>query len=266
MEAGRPSVFVSIDGEAAASFARSWEGSVQWIARSSLRPGHRRKNWFVSVSRLPEPPKQPELHEADLFFETLRAGGPGGEHQNRTESAVRVTHRPTGASVIARDERSQHRNKALAIARLKSLIAAVHERERDVAQFQQWLVRITVERGNPVRTYDGSLPGFGPQHIGQGHEGFRRIGWKPDLSGFCATGNRDPAASATGFLIQQLDYLFASRSRISVSSCTSAGGGAAGAASFWLSNRLRILFTALTIRKMIHARIRKLMTTVRNFP
>jgi peptide chain release factor len=155
MEAGRPSVFVSIDGEAAASFARSWEGSVQWIARSSLRPGHRRKNWFVSVSRLPEPPKQPELHEADLFFETLRAGGPGGEHQNRTESAVRATHRPTGASVIARDERSQHRNKALAIARLKSLIAAVHERERDVAQFQQWLVRITVERGNPVRTYEG---------------------------------------------------------------------------------------------------------------
>ena len=154
-EAGRPSVFVSIDGEAAASFARSWEGSVQWVARSSLRPGHRRKNWFVSVSRLPEPPRQPELHEADLVFETLRAGGPGGQHQNRTESAVRVTHRPTGASVIARDERSQHRNKALAISRLKSLIAAVHERERDAAQFQQWLVRITVERGNPVRTYEG---------------------------------------------------------------------------------------------------------------
>ena len=154
-EAGRPSVFVSIDGEAAASFARSWEGSVQWIAKSSLRPGHRRKNWFVSVSRLPKPPRQPELHEVDLVFETLRAGGPGGQHQNRTESAVRVTHRPTGASVVARDERSQHRNKALAISRLKSLIAAVHERERDAAQFQQWLVRISVERGNPVRTYEG---------------------------------------------------------------------------------------------------------------
>ena len=155
MEAGRPSVFVSIDGDAAGSFARSWEGSVLWIARSRLRPGHRRKNWFVSVSRMPEPPKQPELHEADLVFEALRAGGPGGQHQNRTESAVRVTHRPTGASVVARDERSQHRNKALAIARLRALIAAVHEREGNAAQFQQWLVRITVERGNPVRTYEG---------------------------------------------------------------------------------------------------------------
>jgi peptide chain release factor len=155
MQAGRPSIFVSIDGDAASPFARSWEGSVQWTARSSLRPGHKRKNWFVSVGRLPDPPKQPELHEADLVFEALRAGGPGGQHQNRTESAVRVTHRPTGASVVARDERSQHRNKALAIARLRALIAAVHERERDAAQFQQWLVRITVERGNPVRTYEG---------------------------------------------------------------------------------------------------------------
>jgi peptide chain release factor len=155
MEADRPSVFASIDGEAAAPFVRSWEGTVQWIARSSLRPGHKRKNWFVSVSRLPEPPQRPDLHEADLIFETLRAGGPGGQHQNRTESAVRVTHRPSGISVVARDERSQHRNKALAIARLASLIGAVHQRERDAAQFRQWLVRIHVERGNPVRIYEG---------------------------------------------------------------------------------------------------------------
>ena len=154
-EAGRPSVLVSIHGDAAASFARSWEGTVLWIARSSLRPGHRRKNWFVSVNRLPEPPEQPDLREADLVFEALRAGGPGGQHQNRTESAVRATHRPTGVSVVARDERSQHRNKALAVARLKALVAAIHERERDAAQFQQWLTRITVERGNPVRTYEG---------------------------------------------------------------------------------------------------------------
>ncbi len=152
---GRASTFVSIDGEAADAFARSWEGSVQWIARSSLRPGHKRKNWFVAVHRLPSPPQLPEVKETEIAFEALRAGGPGGQHQNRTESAVRATHRPTGVSVVARDERSQHRNKALAISRLKSLIAAVHERERDAAQFQQWLVRITVERGNPVRTYEG---------------------------------------------------------------------------------------------------------------
>jgi peptide chain release factor len=96
-EQGRSSTFVSIDGEAADIFARSWEGSVQWIARSSLRPGHKRKNWFVSVSRLPSPPQLPELKEADLSFEALRAGGPGGQHQNRTESAVRGARRALAA-------------------------------------------------------------------------------------------------------------------------------------------------------------------------
>jgi peptide chain release factor len=154
VERGAASTFVSIDGEAADTFACSWEGSVQWVARSSLRPGHRRKNWFVAVHRLPSPPRLPELDEAEITFETLRAGGPGGQHQNRTESAVRATHRPTGTSVVARDERSQHRNKALAVERLRALIAAVHERQRNAAQFQQWLLRILVERGNPVRIYE----------------------------------------------------------------------------------------------------------------
>jgi peptide chain release factor len=155
MEHGRPSTFVAIDGEATDAFVRSWVGTVQWVARSSLRPGHKRKNWFVSVSRLPSAPQAPQLKEAEVAFETLRAGGPGGQHQNRTESAVRATHRPTGISVVARDERSQHRNKALAIERLRALIAAVHERERNAVAFQQWLVRISVERGNPVRIYEG---------------------------------------------------------------------------------------------------------------
>jgi len=154
-ERGRASTFVSVGGEAADAFARSWEGSVQWVAHSSLRPGHKRKNWFVAVHRLPRPPQLPEIKEAEIAFETLRAGGPGGQHQNRTDSAVRATHRPTGISVVARDERSQHRNKALAVERLRALIAAVHERERNAAQFQQWLVRIAVERGNPVRIYEG---------------------------------------------------------------------------------------------------------------
>jgi peptide chain release factor len=154
MERRRASTFVFIDGEGADIFARSWEGSVQWVARSSVRPSHKRKNWFVAVHRLPSPPHLPEIKETDIAFETLRAGGPGGQHQNRTESAVRATHRPTGISVMARDERSQHRNKALAVERLRALIAAVHERERNAAQFQQWLVRISVERGNPVRTFE----------------------------------------------------------------------------------------------------------------
>jgi peptide chain release factor len=148
----RPSVMVSIAGKAAAGFLRGWEGTVKVVARSTLRPGHRRKNWFVAVHRVVEPVATPELDPADLVYEAMRAGGPGGQYQNRTESAVRVTHRPSGASAVARDERSQHRNRELALARLKAVLAGVHARERDRQAFRDWLARITVERGNPVRT------------------------------------------------------------------------------------------------------------------
>jgi len=151
---GASSLLLSIEGDGAESFARSWQGTVQWIAKSVLRPRHRRKNWFVAVHRMEAPRSISIVRSEDVQFETLRAGGPGGQHQNRTESAVRARHVPTGLSVVARDERSQHRNKALAIERLKSLLAAVDERDRDAARFRDWLTRISVERGNPVRTFD----------------------------------------------------------------------------------------------------------------
>lgn len=64
---------------------------------------------------------------AECAVETFRAGGPGGQHQNKTESAVRLTHHPTGIVVTARESRSQHRNRARALARLR---AALEERER----------------------------------------------------------------------------------------------------------------------------------------
>lgn len=149
--ADKASVMASLDGEGTAAFLRGWEGSVQVVARSVLRPGHRRKNWFVAIQRLPDPPALPELDPADLVYETMRAGGPGGQHQNTTESAVRVTHRPSGASALARDGRSQHRNKALALARLKAVLAGIAAREADRRAFRDWLARIEVERGNPVR-------------------------------------------------------------------------------------------------------------------
>lgn len=73
----------------------------------------------------PIPPDDAELLAA-CRIETFRAGGPGGQHQNVTESAVRLTHLPTGIVVTARDERSQHRNRALALARLRRALEALH--------------------------------------------------------------------------------------------------------------------------------------------
>jgi peptide chain release factor len=92
------------------------------MCRSPLRPGHARKNWFIGVIALPPCRAASPLTLSDLRFESFRAGGPGGQHQNKTESAVRVVHVPTGLAAVARDGRSQHRNKALAIARLQALL------------------------------------------------------------------------------------------------------------------------------------------------
>ena len=67
---------------------------------------------------------------AECRVETFRAGGPGGQHQNRTESGVRLVHLPTGVRVVARDERSQHRNRALALSRLRARLEELNRREK----------------------------------------------------------------------------------------------------------------------------------------
>jgi peptide chain release factor len=94
------SAILSISGERAEPFARSWQGTILWKSKSTARDVGR-KNWFIAVKRLEPPVKPPELSAADLRFETLRAGGPGGQHQNKTESAVRVLHVPTGIFAVA---------------------------------------------------------------------------------------------------------------------------------------------------------------------
>lgn len=153
---GPVSAVAVLHGDGAEAYAETWLGSVQWIAASPVRPHHKRKNWFVGIARLPVPTTvAPSLDARDVRFETFRAGGPGGQHQNKTESAVRATHAPTGLSVTAREERSQHRNKALALDRLAKLVAAGGElaalAERQTAQ----TAHDALERGRPVRRFKG---------------------------------------------------------------------------------------------------------------
>jgi len=84
---GPASAIAIIEGAGAEAFVATWIGSILWVARSPLRPHHKRKNWFIGVFRLEgAPPKPVPLKPADVRFETLRAGGPGGQHQNKTES------------------------------------------------------------------------------------------------------------------------------------------------------------------------------------
>lgn len=147
------SALVSIAGEEAlARFAESWSGTVQWIARSPFRPEHKRRNWFVGVEVL-HPAEETQIRPDDLRWETMRASGPGGQHVNRTESAVRVTHVPTGIQAAAMEERSQHRNRKLALARLVRKIGALNAGRLGRAREEHWRAHHDLERGNPVRVF-----------------------------------------------------------------------------------------------------------------
>lgn len=155
--AAAPSVLVSLGGAGAAAFAAGWTGPVLWVD-TALRPGKGRRNWYVAVHRCDAPgtpaaADRPAVDAAAVRFETMRAGGPGGQHQNTTDSAVRVIHVPTGLAATAREGRSQHQNRKLALARLAALLAAVARRDAARAERAAWLDRIDVERGNPVRTF-----------------------------------------------------------------------------------------------------------------
>ena len=133
-------------------FVTAWRGTVQWIARSPFRPEHKRKNWFVGIQVL-EPPAAAPFDPRDVRFETMRASGPGGQHFNRTESAVRVTHAPTGLQASASEERSQHRNKALAVARLARKLEDLKEQQLGESERSRWRAHQALERGNPVKVF-----------------------------------------------------------------------------------------------------------------
>ncbi len=116
-DGARPSASVVLSGPGAATFARRWTGNVQWTD-ASLRGRGARRNWYLAAILMPQRPEPAALDPREVRIEAMRAGGPGGQHQNTTDSAVRAVHLPTGLSAIARDGRSQHANRALAIERL----------------------------------------------------------------------------------------------------------------------------------------------------
>ena len=146
------SVLLSLDGDNAFALSERWCGTLQWIFPSPFRPHHGRKNWYVGVGRFScDEQKQSE----EIRFETLRASGPGGQHVNKTDSAVRATHLASGISVKVQSERSQHANKRLA----RLLIAWKLEQQRQsdgaVLKSERRMFNHQIERGNPLRTFSG---------------------------------------------------------------------------------------------------------------
>lgn len=148
------SILLRVSGPEASAHVAGWLGTIQWIGVSPYRPHHGRKNWFVSVAAFEEPAADHwKTHEVRI--DTLRASGPGGQHVNRTESAIRVTHLPTGLTAIAQEERSQHLNRRLALARLANLFAERADTKTREEMTTRWRQHTQLIRGNPVRVYRG---------------------------------------------------------------------------------------------------------------
>jgi len=149
------SAAVRIQGRQLTSFLSNWLGTVQWIGISTFRTYHKRKNWFVGVYEL-ENVQEQQINDQDIQFQAMRSSGPGGQHVNKVNSAIRATHLPTGIQVVAMDSRSQHQNRKLAVTRLREKVKANYLEQHKEQEVQQWENHWTVQRGNPVRIFKGS--------------------------------------------------------------------------------------------------------------
>lgn len=150
------SAVIALEGAGCDTLVEEWEGTVLWIARSPYRIHHRRKNWFVGVQTFLLSESR-EATENEIRYETLRASGPGGQHVNKTESAVRAVHIPSGISVVASDQRSQWQNKKLATERLLVKLTAWNVEQAMIQAQANWSNHNSLQRGNPVKVIQEEL-------------------------------------------------------------------------------------------------------------
>jgi peptide chain release factor 2 len=125
------------------------------VRKSPFDSGNRRHTSFASVFAYPEVDEniEVEINPADLRVDTYRASGAGGQHVNRTDSAIRITHNPTGIVVQCQSDRSQHRNRAAAMAMLKSRLFERELQARNKEKQKLEDSKSDIEWGHQIRSY-----------------------------------------------------------------------------------------------------------------
>lgn len=191
--AGIKSASLKISGEYAYGYLRSESGVHRLVRKSPFDSGNRRHTSFASVQVFPEIDDSIEvdINPADLRIDTYRASGAGGQHINKTDSAVRITHIPTNTVVQCQNDRSQHRNKAEAMNMLKAQLyqlelnkrneekQALEDAKTDIGwghQIRSYVLdqsrikdlRTNVEIGNTQGVLDGDLDPFISESLKQG--------------------------------------------------------------------------------------------------
>ncbi|MDP4178476.1 MAG: peptide chain release factor H [Bacillota bacterium] len=146
------SVFLKLEGKSSYDYASSIAGSHLWIWNSQYRKNHKRKNWFIEVKTYNEETSL-EFDEKDIIIEKMRSSGKGGQHVNKTETAIRITHKPTGIVVKSMEERSQYQNIKLAKARLANELSRLKTENEKAVRQERWIEGINITRGNAVRIF-----------------------------------------------------------------------------------------------------------------
>lgn len=153
--AGIKSATVHIVGEYSYGWLRTETGVHRLVRKSPFDSGNRRHTSFASVFVSPEVDDniEIEINPADLRIDVYRASGAGGQHVNRTESAVRITHLPTNTVVQCQNDRSQHKNKASAMKQLKAKLYELEMQERRAAAALVEDSKADVGWGSQIRNY-----------------------------------------------------------------------------------------------------------------
>lgn len=154
-EAGIKSAVIDIGGDYATGYLKSEHGVHRLVRLSPFDADHARHTSFALVEVMPEAEADVDVQIApdDLKVDTFRSSGPGGQHMQKTSSAVRLTHLPTGLTVSCQSERSQHQNKEIAMKILLSRLLEVELEKRAVERAKLKGKRIAAGWGNQIRSY-----------------------------------------------------------------------------------------------------------------